>query len=251
MAYVIIAVCFGISGGMIGKLKGSSFLLWFLISGHRPVLRAARRDRLPLRARRAAPAVPGLRAGDEDLRRDLHPLRDRARVPRRRDRARILAAHAGRPAAERPPARVRAALTPILAALSRSRGLRCRPMAMNCRPRRRPPPATRSIARLIHRAGFDDERGLRPARRAAGARRHDRRHGLLAGADLRGGDRLQLAHRPARRILDRPRGRRQHGLVGGPVGHRRADRPRLGGRARGDHRRHDDARAASSTRCRS
>ncbi len=33
MAYVIIAVCFGLSGGMIGKLKGSSFMLWFLISG--------------------------------------------------------------------------------------------------------------------------------------------------------------------------------------------------------------------------
>jgi len=33
MAYVIIAVCFGLAGGIIGKLKGSSFLLWFLISG--------------------------------------------------------------------------------------------------------------------------------------------------------------------------------------------------------------------------
>ena len=33
MAYVVIAVLFGISGGIIGKLKGSSFWLWFLISG--------------------------------------------------------------------------------------------------------------------------------------------------------------------------------------------------------------------------
>jgi hypothetical protein len=33
MAYVIIAVCFGIAGGVVGKIKGSSFLLWFLISG--------------------------------------------------------------------------------------------------------------------------------------------------------------------------------------------------------------------------
>ncbi|HSZ70559.1 MAG TPA: hypothetical protein VK756_09365 [Solirubrobacteraceae bacterium] len=32
MAYVIIAVAFGFSGGIIGKLKGSSFFLWFLIS---------------------------------------------------------------------------------------------------------------------------------------------------------------------------------------------------------------------------
>jgi hypothetical protein len=38
MAYVIIAVGFGISGGIIGKLKGSSFTLWFLISGVIPFL---------------------------------------------------------------------------------------------------------------------------------------------------------------------------------------------------------------------
>ena|ERR1700733_2384526 len=33
MAYVIIAVCFGLAGGYVGKIKGSSFVLWFLISG--------------------------------------------------------------------------------------------------------------------------------------------------------------------------------------------------------------------------
>ena len=37
MAYVIIALCFAFSGGIIGKLKGSSFWLWFLISGAVPV----------------------------------------------------------------------------------------------------------------------------------------------------------------------------------------------------------------------
>jgi hypothetical protein len=37
MAYVIIAICFGLSGGIVGRLKGSSFLLWFLISGAVPV----------------------------------------------------------------------------------------------------------------------------------------------------------------------------------------------------------------------
>jgi hypothetical protein len=36
MAYVIIAVSFGISGGIVGKYKGSSFWLWFLISGAAP-----------------------------------------------------------------------------------------------------------------------------------------------------------------------------------------------------------------------
>ena len=38
MAYVVIAICFGLSGGIIGKIKGSSFVLWFLISGGIPVL---------------------------------------------------------------------------------------------------------------------------------------------------------------------------------------------------------------------
>jgi hypothetical protein len=32
-AYVVIAICFGLAGGIVGKIKGSSFLLWFLISG--------------------------------------------------------------------------------------------------------------------------------------------------------------------------------------------------------------------------
>ena len=36
MAYLLIAFCFGLSGGIIGKLKGGSFVLWFLISGAVP-----------------------------------------------------------------------------------------------------------------------------------------------------------------------------------------------------------------------
>ena len=38
MAYVIIALWFGLAGGIIGRIKGSSFLLWFLFSGLVPVL---------------------------------------------------------------------------------------------------------------------------------------------------------------------------------------------------------------------
>jgi hypothetical protein len=38
MAYVIIAIGFGLAGGIVGKLKGSSFLLWFVISGVVPVI---------------------------------------------------------------------------------------------------------------------------------------------------------------------------------------------------------------------
>ena len=38
MAYVVIALCFGLAGGIVGKVKGSSFWLWFLISGLVPFL---------------------------------------------------------------------------------------------------------------------------------------------------------------------------------------------------------------------
>ncbi len=32
MALIVILLCFGVGGGIIGKSKGSSFFLWFLIS---------------------------------------------------------------------------------------------------------------------------------------------------------------------------------------------------------------------------
>ncbi len=38
MPYVVIAVSFGLAGGIVGKIKGSSFLLWFLISALIPVI---------------------------------------------------------------------------------------------------------------------------------------------------------------------------------------------------------------------
>lgn len=38
MAYVVIALCFGLAGGIVGRVKGSSFFLWFLISGLVPFL---------------------------------------------------------------------------------------------------------------------------------------------------------------------------------------------------------------------
>jgi len=38
MAYVFIALCFGLAGGLVGRIKGSSFVLWFLISAVVPVI---------------------------------------------------------------------------------------------------------------------------------------------------------------------------------------------------------------------
>ena len=37
MAYIVIAICFGLAGGIVGKIKGSSFWLWLLISGLVPI----------------------------------------------------------------------------------------------------------------------------------------------------------------------------------------------------------------------
>jgi len=38
MAYLSIALLFGIAGGLVGRMKGSSFIIWFLISAIIPVL---------------------------------------------------------------------------------------------------------------------------------------------------------------------------------------------------------------------
>jgi hypothetical protein len=37
-SYVVICLGFGVAGGLIGRMKGSSFLLWFLIAGLVPFL---------------------------------------------------------------------------------------------------------------------------------------------------------------------------------------------------------------------
>ena len=38
MAFVVIACFFGLAGGVIGKIKGSSFFLWFLIAAIPPFI---------------------------------------------------------------------------------------------------------------------------------------------------------------------------------------------------------------------
>ena len=38
MAYVTIALAFGLAGGLVGRMKGSSFFLWFLISAIVPFI---------------------------------------------------------------------------------------------------------------------------------------------------------------------------------------------------------------------
>ncbi len=35
---IVIMLCFGLAGGIIGRIKGSSFFIWFLVSGLVPFL---------------------------------------------------------------------------------------------------------------------------------------------------------------------------------------------------------------------
>jgi hypothetical protein len=37
-AYVVIALSFGLAGGIVGKIKGSSFFIWFVIATVVPVI---------------------------------------------------------------------------------------------------------------------------------------------------------------------------------------------------------------------
>jgi hypothetical protein len=38
MGLIVIMLCFGLAGGIIGRIKGSSFVLWFMISGLIPFI---------------------------------------------------------------------------------------------------------------------------------------------------------------------------------------------------------------------
>jgi hypothetical protein len=38
VAYLIVALSFALAGGLVGRLKGSSFFIWFLVSGILPGL---------------------------------------------------------------------------------------------------------------------------------------------------------------------------------------------------------------------
>jgi hypothetical protein len=38
VAYLVIAFSFALAGGLVGRIKGSSFFIWFMISGIVPVI---------------------------------------------------------------------------------------------------------------------------------------------------------------------------------------------------------------------
>jgi hypothetical protein len=38
LAYVVICVCFGLAGGIVGRTKGSSFLIWFVVAAVVPIV---------------------------------------------------------------------------------------------------------------------------------------------------------------------------------------------------------------------
>ena len=53
MAFLIIAFSFALAGGIVGKIKGSSFFIWFLVSGLLPGIGLLARSTIgtPLAAR--------------------------------------------------------------------------------------------------------------------------------------------------------------------------------------------------------
>ena len=89
MIYLLVAVWFGLATGLIGRISGSSFFIWFIVGSVVPVIGlfvalAYRNERDEVRA-----SVPDLRQDRQAPRRDVHALRDRSRLPRGRDRAGI------------------------------------------------------------------------------------------------------------------------------------------------------------------
>ena len=82
LAYLVIAFSFGLAGGIIGKLKGSSFFIWFLVSACVPFLglvaAALYRNEYNI-PHRKCPTCGRVVHGPRRL---VHALRDRARVPR-------------------------------------------------------------------------------------------------------------------------------------------------------------------------
>jgi ribosomal protein S27AE len=65
MAYIVICVFFGLAGGIVGRLKGSSFFLWFAVSAAVPfvglaaaVLYRTERDELRRQCPRCGRVVP-------------------------------------------------------------------------------------------------------------------------------------------------------------------------------------------------
>ena len=56
---LVILFFFGLAGGVVGRMKGSSFFIWFLISAAVPFLGLLARGALSLGQPRAAPPVPG------------------------------------------------------------------------------------------------------------------------------------------------------------------------------------------------
>ena len=78
MEYVVLAFFCGLSAGVIGKLKGSSFFIWFLVGAVLPLLGTIAAALLPRRAPRAAGALPGVREGAAAPRAGLHALRARS-----------------------------------------------------------------------------------------------------------------------------------------------------------------------------
>ena len=48
MIYLLVALWFGIATGIIGRIRGSSFFIWFIVGAVAPVIGAVHRAAVPL-----------------------------------------------------------------------------------------------------------------------------------------------------------------------------------------------------------
>ncbi len=83
MVYIVIALFFGLAGGIVGRIKGSSFVLWFILSATFPIVGLAAAVLYRFDTDEPRRHCPTLRARLHAARRAVHPLRNRARLPRR------------------------------------------------------------------------------------------------------------------------------------------------------------------------
>ena len=80
--YLVFACSFGLATGIVGRIKGSSFLLWFVIGAVLPVAGLIAALLYRWEGREATDALPALRQDDADVRPGVHALRRGHRVGR-------------------------------------------------------------------------------------------------------------------------------------------------------------------------
>ena len=81
MTFIVIALVFGLATGVIGRMKGSSFFIWFLVGTALPGIGIFAALLYRYEQDEPLPAVPGVRQRGAGLGPGLHALRRRSGLP--------------------------------------------------------------------------------------------------------------------------------------------------------------------------